>query len=198
MASGSVEGWPPPPNPTQAHVVEQARFCIRHSGGAEVSLTEISRSAHHSPSTLIYQFGSYAGLKDAIFVDITLDVAERIQGAVDSRDDGAAAIDVIAAELVAWTTEEPQAAEFLVRQSPTDLRSAVSHRSNAPLLSLSEALVPSLGPAPEAIDRAIPVLHQALNMAIRLAQASPDAATVSAFLTDAIRTADAAVSLLRT
>ena len=174
--------------------MEQARYCIRHSAGAEVSLTEISRSAHHSPSTLIYQFGSYAGLKDSIFVDIALDVAERVQGALST--DSGPVVDVIAAELVAWTGEEPQAAEFVVRQSPTDLRSAVSHRSSAPLQSLATALVPSMSVAPDALDRAVPVVHQALNLAIRFVQANPDTATVSTFLADAVRTTDTAVGLL--
>ncbi len=198
MPTEYVGGWPTPPNPTQAHVVEQARYCIRHSGGAEVSLTEISRSAHHSPSTLIYQFGSYAGLKDAIFVDITLDLAERIQDAVDagSLGDSSGVVDVVAAELVSWTTEEPQAAEFIVRQSPTDLRSAVSHRASKPLRSLATALVPSIGASTEALDRAIPIVHQAMNMAIRFAQAKPDSSTVASFLDVVVRSADTGVGLL--
>lgn len=209
MPSEIVGAWPSPPNPTQAHVVEQARHCISHSGGAEVSLTEISRSAHHSPSTLIYQFGSYAGLKDSIFVDISLDLAERVQSVVAASGSGdpgnagggAAApgsnvIDLLAGELVAWTAEEPQSAEFLVRQSPNDLRSAVSTRSSEPLRALAQALVPSVGATPEAIDQVVPVLHQAMNMAIRFAQASSDTATVSTFLDQALRSADTAAALL--
>ncbi len=206
MPSEIVGEWPSPPNPTQAHVVEQARHCISHSGGAEVSLTEISRSAHHSPSTLIYQFGSYAGLKDSIFVDISLDLAERVQSVVaasgsgdsagGATDQGSNVIDLLAGELVAWTAEEPQSAEFLVRQSPNDLRSAVSTRSSEPLRALAQALVPSVGATPEAIDQVVPVLHQAMNMAIRFAQASSDTATVSTFLDQALRSADTAAALL--
>lgn len=210
MPSEIVGAWPSPPNPTQAHVVEQARHCISHSGGAEVSLTEISRSAHHSPSTLIYQFGSYAGLKDSIFVDITLDLAARVQSVMSGGDSDAGeaagitdgdqasnkVIDLVAAELVIWTAEEPQSAEFVVRQSPNDLRSAVSERSSEPLRVLAQALVPSVGASSEAIDRVVPVLHQAMNMAIRFAQASSDPAVVSTFLEQTLRTADAAAGLL--
>lgn len=196
MPKELVGDWPSPPNPTQAHVVEQARYCIRHSGGAEVSLTEISRSAHHSPSTLIYQFGSYASLKDSIFVDIGLELADRVQSVMATAT--SKPIETVASALVEWTNDEPQAADFMVRQTPTDLRSAVSRRSSESLVALAGVLVPSLGAEPEAIDKAVPVLHQALNIAIRFIQANPDKAMVSTFLDDVVRSADTAAGLLQT
>ncbi len=197
-------GWPASPNPTQAHVVERARYCLRHGGGAEVSLTEISRAAHHSPSTLIYQFGSYAGLKDSVFTDIVLELAERIHASARGHSavvssappEAASLINAAAKALREWVTEEPEAAEFVVRHMPTNLGGASSDRSVAPLRSLAALLLPSLSVDQDSLARSVPVLHQGANTVLRFAQAAKDDETFASFFDTALAAMDTAAGLL--
>ena len=191
----AVGAWPTSPNATQAHVVERARFCLKQRS-AEVSLTEISRAAHHSPSTLIYQFGSFAGLKDAVFVDIVLELSERVLGILPDPSEGpTAAAKAIASELKSWVTEESDAAEFVMRHKPTNLEGAASHRPAGPLLGLAAALLPSLKASSDN-EGALRVVHQTANAVICFAEASGVESALASYLETTIANLDSAVALL--
>lgn len=176
-------------------MVDRARFCLKQRS-AEVSLTEISRAAHHSPSTLIYQFGSFAGLKDAVFVDIVLEFAERALAILPDQTAGpTATATALAGELLSWVGEESDAAEFVMRHKPTSLEGAASHRSAEPLQGVAAALLPSLASASDQ-EAALRVVHQTANAVICFAEATSSEATLASYLETTIANLDAAVGLL--
>ncbi len=182
--SSSAPTWPSPATSTQSHVIRVARACLRDAPPGELSLKAISRAAHHSASTLVYQFGSLEGLYAALFVDIGLEVAEFLDPARAPVD--VCAFDYVADRMITWVAEEPRATDFLLGHPPAhDLASRRSDRCAEPLWRLLALFLPEHdrgGQEPEVLVRA---LHHHIAGWFRVAERCDDRAAFAAYLSGA-------------